>query len=43
MDWLNTSIGPLKDLITFLNKKSVTNDVHKRQLLRGIAKQPERF
>jgi len=36
MEWLNTSIGPLKDLITFLNKKSVTNDVHKKQVLREL-------
>jgi hypothetical protein len=36
MEWLNTSIGPLKDLIAFLNKKSVTNDVHKKQVLREL-------
>jgi len=33
MDWLNSSIAPLKDLLAFLYKKSKTNDVHKKQLL----------
>ncbi len=33
MEWLNTGIGPLKDLLAFLYKKSKTNDVHKKQLL----------
>ena len=33
MDWLNASISPLKDLIAFLQKKSKTNDVQKKQLI----------
>ena len=33
MDWLNASISPLKDLISFLQKKSKTNDVQKKQLI----------
>ncbi|HTQ67031.1 MAG TPA: hypothetical protein VMI12_19700 [Puia sp.] len=33
MEWLNSSIAPLKDLLAFLYKKSKTNDVHKKQLL----------
>ena len=33
MDWLNTGIAPLKDLLAFLYKKSKTSDVHKKQLL----------
>ncbi|MDP9041938.1 MAG: hypothetical protein M3N30_08145 [Bacteroidota bacterium] len=33
MEWLNTSIAPLKDLLAFLYKKSKTNDVHKKQLI----------
>src|ERR1700741_1062468 len=33
MEWIKLSISPVKDLITFLNKKSKTNDVQKKQLL----------
>jgi len=33
MEWLNTSIVPLKDLLAFLYKKSQTSDVHKKQLI----------
>ncbi len=33
MDLLNASISPLKDLIGFLQKKSKTNDVQKKQLI----------
>lgn len=33
MEWLNSSIAPLKDLLAFLYKKSKTNDVHKKQLI----------
>lgn len=33
MEWFNTSIAPLKDLLAFLYKKSKTNDVHKKQLI----------
>jgi len=34
--WLKTGIGPLKDLVTFLNKESKTNDVLKRQVIREL-------
>lgn len=33
MEWLNSGIAPLKDLLAFLYKKSKTNDVIKRQLI----------
>ncbi len=33
MDWLNTGIGPLKDLLAFLYKKSKTSDTLKKQLI----------
>ena len=33
MEWIKLSISPVKDLIAFLNKKSKTNDVQKKQLL----------
>ncbi|MBS1932803.1 MAG: hypothetical protein JST96_02315 [Bacteroidetes bacterium] len=33
MDWINASVSPLKDLIGFLNKKSKTNDIQKKQLI----------
>jgi len=36
MEWLKISIGPLKDLLTFLNKESKTNDVLKKQLIREL-------
>ena len=36
LDWLKTGVGPLKDLITFLNKESKTNDVLKKQLIREL-------
>jgi hypothetical protein len=36
MDWLKTGIGPLKDLIAFLNKESKTNDVLKKQVIREL-------
>lgn len=35
-EWLKTGIGPLKDLLAFLNKESKTNDVMKRQLIREL-------
>jgi hypothetical protein len=34
--WLKTGIGPLTDLVTFLNKESKTNDVLKRQVIREL-------
>ena len=36
MEWLKTGIGPLKDLISFLNKEGRTTDVTKRQILREL-------
>jgi hypothetical protein len=32
MEWIKLSISPVKDLISFLHKKSNTSDVHKKQL-----------
>jgi hypothetical protein len=36
LEWLKTGIGPLKDLISFLNKESKTADVLKRQVIREL-------
>ncbi|HMR92013.1 MAG TPA: hypothetical protein PKC69_06855 [Chitinophagaceae bacterium] len=36
LEWLKSGIGPLKDLLTFLNKESRTNDVIKKQVLREL-------
>jgi hypothetical protein len=36
LDWLKTGMGPLKDLVTFLNKESKTNDVLKKQVIREL-------
>jgi hypothetical protein len=36
MDWMNAAISPVKDLVAFLGKKSESNDVHKKQLLREL-------
>ena len=33
MEWLNTGITPLKELVAFLYKKSKTSDVQKKQLI----------
>ncbi len=35
-EWLKTGIGPLKDLLVFLNKESKTNDMLKRQIIREL-------
>jgi len=35
-EWLKTGIGPLKDLLTFLNKESKTNDILKKQVIREL-------
>ncbi|TAL45782.1 MAG: hypothetical protein EPN92_07025 [Chitinophagaceae bacterium] len=35
-EWLKAGIGPLKDLLTFLNKESKTSDVLKKQLIREL-------
>src|ERR1044071_485696 len=36
LEWLKTGIGPLKDLLTYLNKESKTNDILKKQLIREL-------
>ena len=36
LDWLKTGLGPLKDLVTFLNQESKTNDVLKKQVIREL-------
>jgi len=36
LDWLKTGIGPLKDLLAFLNKESKTNDILKKQVIREL-------
>jgi hypothetical protein len=36
LEWLKAGIGPLKDLLTFLNKESKTSDVLKKQLIREL-------
>ncbi|MBK8311184.1 MAG: hypothetical protein IPL04_10100 [Chitinophagaceae bacterium] len=36
VDWLKTGIGPLKDLISFLNKEGKTNDVLKKEIIREL-------
>ena len=36
LEWLKTGIGPLKDLLSFLNKEGKTNDVLKKQVLREL-------
>jgi len=35
-EWLKSGIGPLKDLLTFLNKESKTSDILKKQLIREL-------
>lgn len=35
-EWLKTGMGPLKDLLTFLNKEGKTNDVLKKQVIREL-------
>jgi hypothetical protein len=36
LEWLKTGIGPLKDLLTFLNKESKTSDIQKKQVIREL-------
>jgi hypothetical protein len=36
MEWLKTGLGPLEKLISFLQMKSDTTDVHKKELLREL-------
>ena len=35
-EWLKTGIGPLKDLLTFLNSEAKTADIHKKQVIREL-------
>lgn len=35
-EWLKTGIGPLKDVLSFLQKEAKTNDIHKRQVIREL-------
>jgi hypothetical protein len=36
LEWLKTGIGPLKDLLTFLNKEGKTTDILKKQVIREL-------
>ncbi|MBX3242739.1 MAG: hypothetical protein KIT80_03545 [Chitinophagaceae bacterium] len=36
MEWLKSGITPLKELIAFLQKKSQTNNIHKKQLIKEL-------
>jgi len=36
LEWLKTGIGPLKDLLAYLNKEGKTNDVLKKQFIREL-------
>jgi hypothetical protein len=36
LDWLKTGIGPLKDLLAFLNKEIKTSDILKKQVIREL-------
>ena len=36
MDWINSTINPLRDVISYLHKKTETNDVQKRQIIREL-------
>ena len=36
LEWLKSGIGPLKELLAFLNKESRTSDVLKKQLIREL-------
>ena len=36
LDWLKTGIGPLKDLLAFLNKEGKTNDILKKEVIREL-------
>lgn len=35
-EWLKAFIGPLKDLINYLNKEGKTNDITRRQLIKEL-------
>ncbi len=36
MEWLTKGIAPLQELIGFLQKKSQTNNIHKKQLIKEL-------
>lgn len=36
LEWLKAGIGPLKDLLAFLNKESKTSDIIKKQVIREL-------
>jgi hypothetical protein len=36
LEWLKTGMGPLKDLLTFLNSEGKTTDVLKKQVIREL-------
>lgn len=36
MEWLKAGLGPLEKLISFLQQKSDTTDIHKKELLREL-------
>jgi len=36
LEWLKTGIGPLKDLLAYLNKEARTTDVLKKQVIREL-------
>ena len=36
LEWLKTGIGPLKDLVAFLNKESKTADILKKEVIREL-------
>lgn len=35
-EWLQSGLGPLKDILAFLNKEAKTNDIHKKQVIREL-------
>ena len=43
MEWLKAGLGPLEKLISFLQKKAVTNDVQKKTGFTGTSTEPECF
>lgn len=36
LEWLKTGLGPLKDLLTFLNSEGKTTDILKKQVIREL-------
>lgn len=36
MDWINSAVAPLRELISFLHKKGQSNDIQKRQIIREL-------